>query len=459
VQISTISTSIGGESHCHFPHFPTPMICLIRILSPTGPNDPAVRIWLRGDQSIRVGRQTGIDLLISDPHMSRYHFVIEGFESGFRLRDLDSRNGTRLNGVKVAVATLQSGDSIRAGATTLGVEFCVDRYDTIGPEPPTRHKVGSMESPGVLSEPGPETQHIAGSDRVRGVERSKASDDETQWMVDSTVSNSATEISPVIAAMGVDHVGSDSVFGEIGLFASFNGTDAEGLTLTSHRPANHDEPIAIVPDGVRVDHASQAVLASVETSPVSTHASPGDTEVPEGLEDFGLQCLPDVGTGRGFVLRQAGSRGIDLCEHLGQFYRLLLVVNRSQLDPTCASLLDYLVEQGSASAVTQTIYRIDGDNSRVPLLQLIRRASRRDAAVCLGFRYTDSDPPAIIADISHLLCYPSLLFSHLNRREQDASPVNSLFKKVVFFLFEKDLSGDVYLFAERGFRPAGTLAK
>jgi len=459
VQISTISTSIGGESHCHFQHFPTPMICVIRIISPTGSSDPTARIGLRGDQSIRVGRQTGIDLWVSDPHMSRYHFVVEGFGSGFRLRDLDSRNGTRLNGIQVTVATLQSGDFIRAGATTLGVEFCVDRYDTIGAEPPTPLKVGSMQSHGVLSGPAPETQQIVGSGGVRGVERSKALDDETQWMVDSTVSNSATEISPVIAAMGVDHVGSESVFGEIGLFASFKCTDAEGLTLTSHRPANHDEPIGIVQDGVRVNHATQAVLVSVEPSKALTQESPGDTAVPEGLEDFGLQCLPDVGTGCGFVLRQAGAQGIDLCERLGQFYRLLLVVNRSQLDPTCASLLDYLVEQGSAAPVTQTIYRIDGNTGRVPLLQLIRRASRRDAAICLGFRYTDSDPSSIIADISHLLCYPSLLFSHLNRREKDASPVNSLFKKVVFFLFEKDLTGDLYLFAERGFRPTGTLAK
>lgn len=420
MQISTISTSIGGDSHCHFPHLATPMICLIRVMSSTGSSDPIARIWLRGDQRIRVGRQNGIDLWVSDPHMSRNHFVVEGFEAGFRLRDLDSRNGTRLNGVRVTVATLQSGDSIQAGATTLGVEFCIDRYDTIGPEPILGIQDNSVRpSRTPTASPAEEPHQSVGQDRHdRGAERSKASDDETQWVVDSTIANATTEMNPVVAAMGVDHV----------------------------------SPMALA-----FDETSQA--ANGPQLPLAIRDSSGDTAVPEGLEDFGLHCLPDIGTGCGFALRQAGSRGIDLCEQLGQFYRLLLVVNRSQLDPTCASLLDYLVEQGTASAVTQTVYRIDGDHSRVPLLQLMRRASRRDAAVCLGFRYSDSDPRATINDMSHLLCYPSLLFRQLTRREADQPSVDSLFKKVVFFVFEKDLTGDLYLFTERGFRPAGTLAK
>lgn len=403
--------------------------------------------------------------------MSRHHFVVEGFESGFRLRDLDSRNGTRLNGVMVAVATLQSGDSIRAGATTLAVELCVDRYDTIGQESRASLESGSIHSGSLSTKHEVEPQQIVGSVGDQGVERTNASDDETQWVVDSTIFNSVAEVGPVVAAMGVDHVGSDSVFGDAALFATLKSTGFEDLPSPSHRLANHIEPIALKQDGVRVDHPSQGVPAPVEISqaskqpklPQAIQDSPRDTAVPEGLEDFGLQCLPDIDTGCGFALRQAGSRGIDLCEHLGQFYRLLLVVNRSQLDPTCASLLDYLVEQGSASALTQTIYRVDGDSSRVPLLQLMRRASRRDAAVCLGFRYSDSNPRATISDLSHLLCYPSLLFRQLTRRETDHSrsnpPVDSLFKKVVFFLFEKDLTGDLYLFTERGFRPTGTLAK
>jgi hypothetical protein len=75
-------------------------------------------VRLQSGQSIRVGRTQKSDFMIpGDSHISGVHFAIELKENSCRLRDLNSRNGTLLNGQKVDVADLQSGDTIVAGET------------------------------------------------------------------------------------------------------------------------------------------------------------------------------------------------------------------------------------------------------------------------------------------------------------------------------------------------------
>ncbi|MCP4203873.1 MAG: FHA domain-containing protein [bacterium] len=64
-----------------------------------------------------VGRK-GAHVVIADPALSASHFAIEAKGDSFFVRDLDSSNGTRLNGHKVRSARLKSGDTIHAGETT-----------------------------------------------------------------------------------------------------------------------------------------------------------------------------------------------------------------------------------------------------------------------------------------------------------------------------------------------------
>ncbi|MBT5657235.1 MAG: FHA domain-containing protein, partial [Phycisphaerae bacterium] len=49
------------------------------------------------DKPISVGRADDNTLVIKDTQASRHHCVIEPTSDGFRIRDLDSRNGTTLN--------------------------------------------------------------------------------------------------------------------------------------------------------------------------------------------------------------------------------------------------------------------------------------------------------------------------------------------------------------------------
>jgi serine phosphatase RsbU (regulator of sigma subunit) len=70
---------------------------------------------------VRLGRATENDLSFPDePDLSRRHLIIERSAGGWLLRDLGSKNGTRLNGVPIQGAVeLRPGDRIQSGRIVL----------------------------------------------------------------------------------------------------------------------------------------------------------------------------------------------------------------------------------------------------------------------------------------------------------------------------------------------------
>lgn len=82
-------------------------------------NSGSRRVWLDADQTIRIGRTTRSDLTVpDDPHLSGLHFSITRDADSVVLKDLQSRNGTFVNGAKVGTALeLHDGDVIVAGKT------------------------------------------------------------------------------------------------------------------------------------------------------------------------------------------------------------------------------------------------------------------------------------------------------------------------------------------------------
>jgi len=66
----------------------------------------------------RIGRGTDVDIRIDDPGVSRHHAEIT-MGADVTLRDLDSTNGTYLDGVAVRVTTLYDGAEVRLGTTVL----------------------------------------------------------------------------------------------------------------------------------------------------------------------------------------------------------------------------------------------------------------------------------------------------------------------------------------------------
>src|SRR3954447_2222114 len=66
-----------------------------------------------------VGRTPDCHFRLSydDPYFSRRHFLVEVNAPRCRVIDLNSRNGIKMNGQKVASAELYDGDEVRAGQT------------------------------------------------------------------------------------------------------------------------------------------------------------------------------------------------------------------------------------------------------------------------------------------------------------------------------------------------------
>jgi DNA-binding NtrC family response regulator len=80
-------------------------------------------------------------MVLSDRKVSRRHLSLEWQEGRLRLADLQSTNGSSVNGVAVEVALLHGGEVIRAGDTSLAVEA---HADAATPPLSTRRDFGRM---------------------------------------------------------------------------------------------------------------------------------------------------------------------------------------------------------------------------------------------------------------------------------------------------------------------------
>ncbi len=67
------------------------------------------------EAEITIGREASNGIAITDPSVSRKHCLISGQDGRFRVRDLESRNGTLVSGAAVEEQWLQHGDEIAAG--------------------------------------------------------------------------------------------------------------------------------------------------------------------------------------------------------------------------------------------------------------------------------------------------------------------------------------------------------
>lgn len=77
---------------------------------------------LAGREAFKIGRASTSDFRINDAKMSRDHCRIENAQNHFMIIDLESANGTIVNGEKVRKALLKNGDFLRLGFTMLRFE-------------------------------------------------------------------------------------------------------------------------------------------------------------------------------------------------------------------------------------------------------------------------------------------------------------------------------------------------
>jgi len=88
-----------------------------RVVVISGPSKGTV-VRLKGDQ-LSIGRDPANHLSLRDRAVSRKHFTISKTDVAFHLVDLDSHNGTFVNGIPVRRKLLSHGDTIRVGRCEL----------------------------------------------------------------------------------------------------------------------------------------------------------------------------------------------------------------------------------------------------------------------------------------------------------------------------------------------------
>ena len=68
---------------------------------------------------VTIGREEGNLLRLNDERVSRFHAKVQQEDGDVILTDLDSTNGTRVNGTPVQIRRLRAGDQISVGRSML----------------------------------------------------------------------------------------------------------------------------------------------------------------------------------------------------------------------------------------------------------------------------------------------------------------------------------------------------
>ncbi|MFO0927964.1 MAG: FHA domain-containing protein [Gemmataceae bacterium] len=102
---------------------------------------------------VTIGREEGNLLRLNDERVSRFHAKVQYDNGEVIITDLDSTNGTKVNGNVVQIRRLQAGDRVHIGRSLLlyGTEKEIRaRADMLG-------SAGTADNPGIATRPNPAT--------------------------------------------------------------------------------------------------------------------------------------------------------------------------------------------------------------------------------------------------------------------------------------------------------------
>jgi two-component system, cell cycle response regulator len=78
--------------------------------------------WSGNQTDLLVGRDQACDVVLSDPQVSRRHARLFFRDGRWVLQDLQSTNGSTVNGVSVGRCELRPGDSLLLGGEWLLID-------------------------------------------------------------------------------------------------------------------------------------------------------------------------------------------------------------------------------------------------------------------------------------------------------------------------------------------------
>ena len=100
-------------------------------LVPQGGGDPIPLL----KRSLLVGRRESCDIVLRFPNVSAHHCQLDCNGGYWYVRDLESRNGTRANGVSVVEKRLDPGDVLSIAKHNYDVKYSPVELGAVGPPP------------------------------------------------------------------------------------------------------------------------------------------------------------------------------------------------------------------------------------------------------------------------------------------------------------------------------------
>jgi adenylate cyclase len=106
-------------------------------------------------RALVLGRGAASDLPVYDPTISRRHAELMAGPDGVQVRDLDSSNGTSINGDRIAIGLLKQGDTVTFGRVDFRLEGVTDgaaqRATPAAPASPDERIVSELAvEPGII---------------------------------------------------------------------------------------------------------------------------------------------------------------------------------------------------------------------------------------------------------------------------------------------------------------------
>jgi adenylate cyclase len=130
-------------------------------LVPQGGGDP-IPLFKR---SLLVGRRESCDIVLRFPNVSAHHCQLTCNGGYWYVRDLESRNGTKVNGMRVTDKRLDPGDVLSIAKHKYHVKYSPVELGAVGPPPEegTDHDIFGQS---LLERAGLQRRHVIEEERI-----------------------------------------------------------------------------------------------------------------------------------------------------------------------------------------------------------------------------------------------------------------------------------------------------
>jgi len=119
-------------------------------LTPVGGGDP---IPLR-KKKLLVGRREGCDITLRFANVSAHHCQLSLEQGYWFVKDLKSRNGTKVNGTRVTRKRIDPGDTLSVAKHKYTVNYSPVDLGAAGPPPPDEEEISEILSRSLLDRAG-----------------------------------------------------------------------------------------------------------------------------------------------------------------------------------------------------------------------------------------------------------------------------------------------------------------